>query len=107
MLHNLESINKLYKAYQSAGAALNKAVVETFKEVFDDFGSVPINIESTSVRPSIIDGLDTVNKFYFDKEGKLFFEATSGMKYPIEQIAYRPLNMYLIYQSFAKEVKVK
>ena len=106
MLHNLQSVNNLYKNYQTAGAELNKAVEETFREVFEDFGFVPIRFENTSVRPSTCDRLVQVNKFYFILD-KLVFEDCDENVYPVEQIAYRPMNMYLIYQSFSKEIKIK
>lgn len=106
MLHNSQSISNLYKDYQSAGAELNKAVEETFREVFEDFGFVPIRFENTSVRPSTCDNLVQVNKFYFISN-KLVFEDCNNNVYPVEHIAYRPMNMYLIYQSFSKEIKIK
>jgi len=107
MAYNLDAINGLYKGYQTAGAALNKAVEETFREVYEDFGFVPVKIENTSVRPSTFDGLVQINQYYYDENQKLIFEDWDGNQYPVEQIAYRPMNMYLLYQSFAKQIKIK
>lgn len=107
MLHNLESINKLYKEYQIAGAELVKAVEETFREVYKDFGFVPIKIEHTAVKPSTCDKLVQINWFYYDENQKLIFEDLDGFTYPVEHIAHEPMNMLLLYQSFAKDIKIR
>lgn len=106
-LHNLGTINKFYKDYETAGATLNKAVIDTFKAVYEDFGFVPIRIQPTSIRPSKGDKLVLIDKFFLNTDLDLFFEDVDGNIYPVVEIAYRPLNMYLLYQSMAKDIKIK
>ena len=107
VLYNIDAINGFYRGYEAAGAALNKAVEETFTEVFKDFGFVPVRIQPTSVRPSKSDRLVLIDIFYLDTNSKLVFEDVESNVYPVIEIAYRPMNMYLLYQSFAKDVKIK
>ena len=107
ILHNLQAINKFYKDYETAGATLNKAVIDTFRTVYKDFGFVPIRIQPTSIRPSKGDELVLIDKFFFNTDFELFFEDVDGNVYPVVEIAYRPLNMYLLYQNMAKDIKIK
>lgn len=106
-LHILQTINKFYKNYETAGAELNQAVIDTFKTVYKDFGFVPVRIQPTSIRPSKGDKLVLIDKFFLNTDFELFFEDVDGNVYPVVEIAYRPLNMYLLYQSMARDIKIK